>query len=66
VIYLEFFKNERNQMMGLKKALNVGPSPKTHEEVVEKAVTASRLVGSPTFPLDEDEVRKRTGLAYDR
>ena len=43
-----------------------GPSPKTREEVIEKAVVASRLVGSPGFPLDEDEVRKRTGLTYDR
>lgn len=43
-----------------------GPSPKTREEVIEKAVSASRLVGSSGFPLDEYEVRKRTGLAYDR
>jgi pimeloyl-ACP methyl ester carboxylesterase len=43
-----------------------GPSPKTREEVLEKAVAASRLVGSPGFPLDENEVRERAGLAYDR
>ncbi len=43
-----------------------GQSPKTREEVLDKAVAASRLVGSPGFPLDEDEVRNRTGLAYDR
>jgi pimeloyl-ACP methyl ester carboxylesterase len=43
-----------------------GSSPKTREEVMEKAVAASRLVGSPGFPRDEDEVRERAGLAYDR
>jgi pimeloyl-ACP methyl ester carboxylesterase len=43
-----------------------GPSPKTREEVIEKAISASRLVGSPGFPPDEDGVRNRTGLAYDR
>jgi pimeloyl-ACP methyl ester carboxylesterase len=43
-----------------------GSSPKTREEVIEKAVAASRLVGSPGFPRDEEEVRERAGLAYDR
>jgi pimeloyl-ACP methyl ester carboxylesterase len=43
-----------------------GSSPKTREEVMEKAVAASRLVGSPGFPHDEEEVRERAGLAYDR
>ncbi|MGC1390173.1 MAG: alpha/beta hydrolase [Bacteroidales bacterium] len=41
-------------------------SPKTREEVMDKAVAASRLVGSPGFPRDEEEVRERAGLAYDR
>jgi pimeloyl-ACP methyl ester carboxylesterase len=48
------------------RSLFSGQSPKTREEVQEKAVAASRLVGSPGFPLDEDEVRYRAGLAYDR
>jgi pimeloyl-ACP methyl ester carboxylesterase len=43
-----------------------GSSSGTREEVIEKAVTASRLVGSPGFPSDEDEVRERAALAYDR
>jgi pimeloyl-ACP methyl ester carboxylesterase len=43
-----------------------GSSPKTREEVMEKAVAASRLVGSPGFPRDEEEVRERAGLAFDR
>ena len=43
-----------------------GSSPKTREEVIEKAVAASHLVGSPGFPRDEEEVRERAGLAFDR
>jgi pimeloyl-ACP methyl ester carboxylesterase len=43
-----------------------GPSPKTREEAMEKALAASRIVCSPGFPLDENEVRERAGLAYDR
>jgi pimeloyl-ACP methyl ester carboxylesterase len=43
-----------------------GTSPKTREEVIERAVAASRLVGSPGFPRNEDEVRERAGVAYDR
>lgn len=42
------------------------PPPSTREEVMERAVTAFRVVGSPGFALDEDEVRERAGLAYDR
>ncbi len=42
-----------------------GPAA-TREEVMERAVAAVRLVGSPGFPIDEDEVRERAGLAYDR
>ena len=33
---------------------------------MEQAVRNFRVVGSPGFPLDEDELRYRTGLAYDR
>jgi pimeloyl-ACP methyl ester carboxylesterase len=43
-----------------------GPPPSTREEVMERAVAAVRIVGSPGFPVDEDEVRERAGLAYDR
>jgi pimeloyl-ACP methyl ester carboxylesterase len=43
-----------------------GSSPATREEVIERAVIASRLVGSPGFPRNDDEVRERAGLAYDR
>lgn len=43
-----------------------GPPPSTREEAMEQAVRNARVVGSPGFPLDEDEVRERAGLAYDR
>ena len=33
---------------------------------MERSVAAVRIVGSPGFPVDEDEVRERAGLAYDR
>ena len=33
---------------------------------MEQAVRNFRVVGSPGFPLDEDEIRQRAGLAYDR
>lgn len=42
-----------------------GPAT-TREEVMERAVAAVQIVGSPGFPVDEDEVRERAGLAYDR
>jgi pimeloyl-ACP methyl ester carboxylesterase len=43
-----------------------GPPATTREEVMEQAVRAARGVGSPGFPPDEDELRERAGLAYDR
>jgi pimeloyl-ACP methyl ester carboxylesterase len=44
----------------------MGPTPRTRDEVVERAVTTFRVIGSPGFPVDENEVRDRAGLAYDR
>jgi pimeloyl-ACP methyl ester carboxylesterase len=43
-----------------------GPPPSTREEAMEQAVKNFRVVGSPGFALEEDEVRERAGLAYDR
>ncbi len=43
-----------------------GTPPGTREEAMEQAVKNMRMVGSPGYPLDEDEVRERAGLAYDR
>jgi pimeloyl-ACP methyl ester carboxylesterase len=47
-------------------ALFSGGSPKTREDVMDRAVLGVRIVGSPGYPADEDEVRERAGLAYDR
>jgi pimeloyl-ACP methyl ester carboxylesterase len=43
-----------------------GPPATTRDEVVERAVQATRIVGSPGFPPDEAAVRDRHGRAYDR
>jgi pimeloyl-ACP methyl ester carboxylesterase len=44
----------------------LAPPAKTREEVLERAVATSRVIGSPGFELDEAEVRERAGLAFDR
>ena len=46
--------------------LLASPPPSSREEAMEQAVKNFRVVGSPGFALDEDEVRERAGLAYDR
>ncbi len=43
-----------------------GTPPATREEAMEQAVRNARVVGSPGFPFEEDEIRKRAGLAYVR
>jgi pimeloyl-ACP methyl ester carboxylesterase len=43
-----------------------GTPPSTREEVMEQAVKNLRVVGSPNYPLDEDDIRQRAGIAYDR
>ncbi|NUW33100.1 alpha/beta fold hydrolase [Nonomuraea sp. SMC257] len=43
-----------------------GPPPVTREEVVEHTVKASRVLGSPGYPADEEAVRERAERAYDR
>jgi len=42
------------------------PQPTNREEAIEQMVAAFRVIGSPGFPHDEDELRERMGLAYDR
>jgi pimeloyl-ACP methyl ester carboxylesterase len=44
----------------------MGPAPTNRDEAMERVVEAFRVVGSPGFALDEDGVRERAGLAYDR
>jgi pimeloyl-ACP methyl ester carboxylesterase len=43
-----------------------GPPPVTRDEVIAKMVQASRVVGSPGYPSDPDEVAARAARAYDR
>jgi pimeloyl-ACP methyl ester carboxylesterase len=38
----------------------------TREEVIQKMVQAVRVVGSPGYPSDENEIAVRAGRAYDR
>jgi pimeloyl-ACP methyl ester carboxylesterase len=48
------------------RAIFGGPQPTNREEVMEQALRSFRIVGSRGFPFDENEVRERAGLAYDR
>jgi pimeloyl-ACP methyl ester carboxylesterase len=42
------------------------PAPTDRAGNVERAVQASRVIGSPGFPFDEARVRERAARAYDR
>ena len=44
----------------------LAPPARTREEVLDRAVAASRVIGSPGFEPDEAEVRQRAALAFDR
>jgi pimeloyl-ACP methyl ester carboxylesterase len=44
----------------------LSPPAETRAEAIERTMSILRVIGSPAFDLDEDEVRWRTGLAYDR
>jgi pimeloyl-ACP methyl ester carboxylesterase len=48
------------------RELFTGPPATTRDEVIEKYVKAMRVVGSPRYPSDENEVAERAGRAYDR
>jgi pimeloyl-ACP methyl ester carboxylesterase len=47
-------------------ALFGGPPAKTRQEVIERAVRAFKIVGSPAYPTDPGAVAHVAGLAYDR
>jgi pimeloyl-ACP methyl ester carboxylesterase len=38
----------------------------TREAVIERVIATQRVIGSPGFSVDEDEVRARAGRAFDR
>ena len=43
-----------------------GPPAVTREEVIHQMVRAFRIIGSPGYPSDENEIAARAGRAYDR
>jgi pimeloyl-ACP methyl ester carboxylesterase len=48
------------------RAVFSGPRATTREEVIQQMLRASRAVGSPDYPADEQEAAARAGRAYDR
>jgi pimeloyl-ACP methyl ester carboxylesterase len=44
----------------------LSPPAANREEAMERSVAIFRVIGSPGFPLDEEELRERAGLSYDR
>jgi pimeloyl-ACP methyl ester carboxylesterase len=42
------------------------PPARSREEAVAQSVEGARVVGSPAFAVDEDEIRARAARAYDR
>jgi pimeloyl-ACP methyl ester carboxylesterase len=42
------------------------PPPTTREEIIEAAVETAHLIGSTAFEIDDDQVRARAALSYDR
>ena len=47
-------------------AVLLAPAAKSREAAVERAVETYRVIGSPGYPLDEQELRRTAGIAYDR
>ena len=44
----------------------MAPPARTREEAIERALSGYRVIGSPGYPLDEDALRERAGLSFDR
>jgi pimeloyl-ACP methyl ester carboxylesterase len=44
----------------------LSPPAASREQAIERTLAIVRVIGSPGFALDEAEIRRRTGLAYDR
>jgi pimeloyl-ACP methyl ester carboxylesterase len=47
-------------------AVLLAPSAGGRDEAIERAVQTYRVIGSPGYPLDEQELRRTAGIAYDR
>ena len=48
------------------RGLFSGGPPVTREDVIQMMVRAARVIGSPAYPVDEDQAAVRAGRAYDR
>jgi pimeloyl-ACP methyl ester carboxylesterase len=44
----------------------LSPPARNRDEAMERSVTASRVIGSPGYPRDEEDIRIRAGRAWDR
>ena len=44
----------------------LSPPARTREEAIERTVQIVRVIGSPGYDIDEPDIRRRTGVAYDR
>ncbi len=44
----------------------LSPPAATRADAIERTVSIVRVIGSPGFELDEADLRRRTGVAYDR
>jgi pimeloyl-ACP methyl ester carboxylesterase len=47
-------------------AVLLRPPPRSRDEAVAQALEGARVVGSPGFAVDEDQIRARAALSYDR
>ena len=43
-----------------------GPPPVTRDEVIKRMVRAAEIIGSPDYPVDEEETKALAGRAFDR
>ena len=48
------------------QAVLYAPPATDRDEAIQRQLTTSRVIGSPGFPFDEEAIRARAGLAYDR
>ena len=48
------------------QAVLYAPPANDRDEAIQRQLQTSRVIGSPGFPFDEEAVRARAGLAYDR
>jgi pimeloyl-ACP methyl ester carboxylesterase len=47
-------------------AVLLAPAATNRDEAIERVISTYRVIGSPGYPLAEDELRRNAGLSYDR